>query len=129
MCVEYDDAVIEISVSYIDFIRLWIDLRIGRTAKTCNVIAVALLSGFADLEHKFPSLRELQMLSIIVPVAADSDEVRCIDGDAMFILRPVIALAGAAPVLDQIAFAIELHDRRRWAAAFGGRRIKGQRLL
>ena len=64
-----------------------------------------------------------------VMIAADPDEARCIHADAVFILRPVIALAGAAPGLDQIAFAIELHDRRRWAAAFGGRRIKGQRLL
>src|ERR1700732_1887658 len=89
--VKYDDTVIEISIGYIDFVCFQIDFRICWTAKTSNVIAVGLLSRFADLQHKFASARELQILSIIVTVAANPNEARCIDADAVLVLRPVIA--------------------------------------
>jgi len=80
--VEDDDAVIEISVGYVDFVRLRIDFRIGWTAKTRHVIAVGLLPRFADLQHKFAIARELQILTIVVSVTADPNEARCIDADA-----------------------------------------------
>src|SRR5262249_2986278 len=51
------------------------------------------------------------------------------DADAVLVLRPVVTLAGTAPSLEQVTFAIELHDRGRRATAFGGRRIERQRLL
>src|SRR3984893_18548962 len=91
--VEYDDTVIEISIGYVDFVCFQIDFRICWTAKTSNVIGVCLLSRLADCHQKFPSSLELQILAITITVAANPNESRCIDSDAVLVLRPVIALA------------------------------------
>ena len=51
------------------------------------------------------------------PVAADPDVALVIDVDAVVRSRPVVALARAAPVPDQVAGLIELQNRRRGSAA------------
>src|SRR3974390_2368505 len=100
--VEYDHAMIVISVGYIDFVGVGVDFCIGRTAKTADVGAVGLRSQLPDLQDKFAVARELQILSVIVSITADPDEAAWINADAVLILRPVVALAGAAPGLNQI---------------------------
>jgi hypothetical protein len=62
--IEHDDAVIEISVGYVDFVRFRVDFRIGWTAKTRHVVAVGLLSRFADLQHKFPIAATLRLCNM-----------------------------------------------------------------
>jgi len=128
-CIEYDDAVIEIAVGYVDLVCLRIDFRIGWTAETRNVIAVGLLARFADLQNEFSGTRELQVLAVKVAVSANPRKARRIDADAMLVLWPLIAVAWAAPSLEQISFAIKFHHRRSRPAAFGGRWIERQRLL
>src|SRR5918993_5550816 len=49
--------------------------------------------------------------------------------DAVLVLRPVVALAGATPGLDQLAVRIELQHRGRWHAAFRARGAEARRLL
>ena len=46
-------------------------------------------------------------------VAANPDVPLVIHGDSVVRLRPVVALARAAPVPDEVALLIELEDRRR----------------
>ena len=59
-------------------------------------------------------------------VAADPHVAFVVDGDAVVRIGPVVALARAAPVADQIAGLIELEHRRRRRAALRGRRIRGR---
>src|SRR5262245_12338434 len=49
---------IEISVSYKNFIRFRIDFRIGWPAKTGQVITVGLRSGFPDLQRRHRSAQQ-----------------------------------------------------------------------
>ncbi len=96
-----------------------------RRAVQVRGVGVALaLVALADLQHELAVLRELQELVVgdrLKPgrplrravVAADPDEALVVDMDAVLALRPLVARAGAAPGLDEIARRVEHHDRRR----------------
>src|SRR5205814_5239231 len=51
------------------------------------------------------------------PVAADPYVAAVVDGDAVIRVGPVVAVAGSAPMPDQIARGVELEDGPRWSAA------------
>src|SRR5262249_61041370 len=80
-----------------------------------------LRSRLADLEHELSVLREFEDMTIIIAVATDPDEAFVIDINAVLVLEPIIALAGSAPSLEQIAVGVELHHRRSREAGFGAR--------
>ena len=120
---------IEIAVGDVDFVGLRIDFGIGRLAQAGEVIAVGLVALLADLQHEFAVARELEILAVFVAVAADPDEALVVDTDAVFVLRPVVALARAAPGPRKLAVLIELHDGGSRRTAPAGRRIERSRLL
>ena len=81
----------------------------------------------ADLQQELAVLRELQDLRVLGVVAANPDVALVVDGDAVIRQRPLVALARAAPVADEVAGLIELEHRRRGHAAVAarGRRRRG----
>ena len=127
--VEHDHAMIEVSVGDVDLVGLGVDFGVGRLAQAGHVIAVGLIALLADLQHEFAVARELQILPVLLAVAADPDEALGIDAHAMLVLWPVVALARAAPGPHQLALRVELHDRRSRYAAFAGRRTERRGLL
>jgi hypothetical protein len=78
----------------------------------------------ADLQQELAVLGELEDLGVLLAVAADPHITLVVDVDAVIGLRPLVALAGAAPCVHQFAVRIEGQHRRRAAAALGDRRIE-----
>jgi hypothetical protein len=56
----------------------------------------------ADLQHELAAAGEFQDLAVLGAVAADPDEALGIDVDAVLVGRPLIALGGPAPALDNV---------------------------
>ncbi len=127
--VEHDHTVVEIAVGDVDLVGLGIDLGIRRLAQPRHIVAVGLVAWFADLQHKLAVARELQILAILGAIAADPDETLGIDADAVLVFRPVAALPGAAPGIDELAVLVEFHHRGCGRAALAGRRIERCGLL
>ena len=75
-------------------------------------------------------MAELQGVRVVATVAADPHVVHGIDEDAVVRLGPVVALTGAAPVLEEVALLVELQDgRRRMTARLRERRVERGRDL
>src|SRR5262245_66557408 len=82
---------IDICVGDVDFVGLGIDLGVGRLAQASEVVAVGLVALLADLQHEFALARELQILAVLLAVAADPDEALVVDAHAVIVLRQVVA--------------------------------------
>src|SRR5437899_1709976 len=70
-----------------------------------------------DLHQELAVLREFQDLIVVIKravfapaVAADPHIALVIDGDAVVRIRPIVALARAAPVADEVALLVELQN-------------------
>src|SRR5262249_44873547 len=100
--VEHDHAMIEISVGDVDLVGLGIDLGVGRLAQASEVVAVGLVALLADLQHEFALARELQILAVLLAVAADPDEALVVDAHAVLVLRPVVAGSWTVPGLPSL---------------------------
>ena len=61
------------------------------------------LAGLADLQHELAVHGELEELAILLAIAGEPDEIIVVDVDAVLDFRPLVALAGAAPALEQVA--------------------------
>src|SRR5262249_11151460 len=120
---------IEISVGDVDLVGLGIDLGVGRLAQASEVVAVGLVALLAGLQHEFALARELQILAVLLAVAADPDEALVVDAHTVLVLRPIVAGSGTAPGLHQLAVLVELHDRRGWCTALTGGRVERRRPL
>ena len=72
--------------------------------------------------RNLPSCVNFRICESPVAVAADPDVALVVHGDAVVRRRPLEALAGAAPVAQQVAGLVELEHRRRAGAALAGRR-------
>src|SRR3989442_1976569 len=77
-----------------------------------------------DLHQELAVLREFQDLIVVIKravfapaVAADPHIALVIDGDAVVRIRPIVALARAAPVADEVALLVELQNGRSRNAA------------
>src|SRR5262249_10331673 len=128
-----------------------IDESFGREAEIIEVVAALALAGLADLPDEFSVLRELEDHVVVealetarttasgrerfvapadstasagtaAAIAADPDVALVADGDAVIRMGPIVPLAFAAPMSDQVSGFIEFEDRRsRGAALSGGR--------
>ena len=76
-----------------------------------GVVRVRHRAGLADLHDELAVAGELENLPVLGIVAADPDEVVVVDEDAVLVLLPVVALAGAAPGLHDLAVLVELDHR------------------
>jgi len=91
-----------------------------------------LLPGFsvmADLEEKFPRLRELQDVGIHRAVAADPDVVLVIDEHAVLVVGPFVARRRPSPPLNKVACHVEFEDWRRRNTAIRLRRVESGVLI
>jgi hypothetical protein len=70
------------------------------------------------LQEELAVLGEFQHLGVRTAIAANPDIALMIDKDAVIGFGPVIAFARSAPGVEQIAFLVELQDRRRCLTAF-----------
>ena len=119
--IEHDDAAVAVAVGHVDLVGLGVDADVGRTPQPRRVVAAAERAGAADLQQERAVARELQDLAVTLPVAPDPDVVQVVDEDAVLLVRPLVAVAGTAPGLDDVALLVELDHRRRRHAALGGR--------
>src|SRR5215469_9054587 len=121
--VEHDDAVIEVTVGYIEFVCRLIDHHVGGAADAYLVQTVGLLGRLADRHEEFAVAGELHDHAVVLAVAAEPDIAFVVDKHAVLVLWPVIALGGfwSAPRLDHVARLVELDDR--------GRRVAADRLI
>src|SRR6185295_19453486 len=99
------------------FVRGLVDEDLRDLAERPRVVAAGAAPFHPELLDELSVLRELQHLSIVGAVAADPNVALVVDGDAVVRLGPLEALAGAAPMADEVACGVELeHGRRRDAA-------------
>ena len=122
--VEHGDAFIAVAVGDERFVRLRIDVNLGDEIEAILSQTVRPESLLLDAEHvqEFSVLRELQHHAVAaVAVAADPDVALVVDPDPVVRRRPLIAgTVFAAPVAEQVARLIELHDRIPGNAAQAG---------
>ena len=148
--VEVDDrdAVVQVTVRDVAFVRLRIDEDLGDAAVVVHVLAVGDIAGLrtggrsglevrvlagaglAVLRHELAVARELQDVRVVRPVAADPHETLVVDHDAVVRLGPLVATGrvGTAPAAHQVAGRIEFEHRRRRDAAFADARTGRRRL-
>src|SRR3984893_8136512 len=96
--VEHNDAAILIAIGDIKFVRLLIERDMGRPAKLVRAVGIAGGIRVANLVEKFPVSGEGKDLMVDIIVAGEPDVALTVDMDAVLRFRPVIALAGAAPI-------------------------------
>ena len=118
--VEVDDrdALVQVTVGHVAFVRLRIDEDLGDAAEVLHVEAVRAIdrlvggrrrilarAGLAVLRHELAVARELQDVRVGLAVAADPHEALVIDDDAVVALGPLIRRARdrAAPSADVVA--------------------------
>src|SRR4029077_19580813 len=99
------------------------DLR--DAAERPQVVAARARVPEPELLPELSVAREFQDVAVRRPVAADPDDALAVDGDAVVAFGPLVALAGSAPVIEQVAGLIELEHGRCRGAALAGRRVPG----
>jgi len=115
-------AAIAITVGDVDLVRHRVDGEVGRLAEILRVGAAASRPGFAELRQKLSFAREFEQVRVVLAVTAHPHLILAIDEQPVLDLRPVVALAGSAPRVNQRAGLIELENGRRRNAAVGFRR-------
>ena len=130
---------VQVAVGDVRLVGRGVDEDLGDAAEVLQVVAVGLPGrlavvprrpprpGLAELHEELAVLGELQNLRVVTAVAADPDVPLVVDRDAVVRLGPLVALAGAAPGVQQVAGLIELEDRRRRNAALLRRLRIGRR--
>ena len=122
--VEHDDAVIAIAVGHEQLVGARQHPRIRGAMQVRGVGVAFALVALADLQDELAvgvNFRSASSATGFRPadaggralVAADPGEALVVDVDAVLALGPLVAVARAAPGLDEIPGGIEHHDRRR----------------
>src|SRR5207253_10969008 len=96
-----------------DLVCARVHAHLRRPAEIRRVVAAAVFSRVTDLQQKLPGSREREHVSVLLAVAADPDAIGRVDGDAMNLLRPLVALSRTSPCLNDAAGRIKLDYRRR----------------
>src|SRR5918995_457799 len=122
--IDDDDPAVAVAVGNVGFVGQRFDEDLRRSPEVLLVVAALLLARPADLENELAGGRELEDMAVLVVVAANPDMTLVIDAEAMFAQRPVVALTGSAPRVDERTVGAELEDRRRGDAAVAKRRIQ-----
>src|SRR6516165_3170244 len=117
--IEHRDAPVGVAVRGKHLLRRDVDGNLRWRAESRGRIAVVALALPADLQHELALYGELEELAVLLAVAGEPDEIVAVDENPVLALRPLKALAGAAPVAEQIAGLVEYQHRRRGNAALG----------
>src|SRR5262249_36572406 len=124
--IEHDDPAILVAVSDEHLVRLLPDPDLRRTVQVLGVETALARLRVADLHEELAVVCELEDLAVLVGgVAAKPDVAFVVHENAVLVRRPLVARSRSAPRLDDSALLIEFDDRRRWHAAFRGRRCWG----
>src|SRR5882762_4879416 len=138
--VKHDDTFVAIPVGDVQFIRLRIDEHFRRPFEIFRIVAALALEGMSNLHQEFPVLCELQNLIVGISarltrfrhvagpgilqfgiyraaVSANPNIPFVVDGNSVVRVRPVVTLAGTAPVFQEVAGLIEFKNGRRGHAA------------
>jgi hypothetical protein len=102
-----------------------VERDLGDAAEVLGAVAVGTACPGSRSARKRPSRVNLRMCESR-PVAADPDVVHVVEREAVVRRGPVVALAGAAPGVHEVALGVELEDVRRGNAALAGRRVGGR---
>jgi hypothetical protein len=116
--------VIAVAVRHEQLVGRRIDLEVSGAVHVLGVGVALALIAVADLHDELAVLGELQQLVVghrleileVVAgtiIAAEPHEALVVDINAVLALRPFIALALAAPGLDEVAVDVEHHHGRR----------------
>ena len=100
--IEHDHAPVAVAVGDEDFVG-GASTRWPRAARVRLAVAALGLAGLADLQQEFAVARELQDVTVRRVVAGNPDVALPVHVDAVFVLRPIVALARPAPALHVIA--------------------------
>ena len=106
-------VLVQLAVRHVDLISLEIDAHLRRVGEVRRVVAAAARAGTPNLPEEFPLAREHEYVRVPLAVAADPDTILSVDGDAVHLLRPVVAGARASPRLHHVACRVEFDDGRR----------------
>ena len=124
-------AMVAVAVRDIKLVGGPVHEHFRRAFQVLGVIAALALHRMADLHQELSVLREFEHLVVVelrfvfaAAVAANPHVALVIHGNAVIRVGPVIALARSAPMTDQVAFFVELENRRRGHAAFRGRWLR-----
>ena len=131
--VEHDDSAVPVSVRDEGLVGLGPHEDVRRLVDGLRV-GVAFAGGPAtDLQQEFALVVEREEHVVVqIPerrcnrgAAADPHAVLVVDGDAVLAVRPVVAVAGAAPRVHEFSRRVELqHRRRRVAPPILGDRVR-----
>src|SRR6266851_312312 len=145
--VKYDHAFVAIAIGDVQFIRFRIDEQLRRTFEVFGIVAALALEWMPNLHQESSILRELQDLIVGIgarltrfrhvagpgilkfgvhgaAVPANPDVAFEVDRNSVVGIGPIVTLAGAAPVSNQVASLIEFENGRRGHAAIGAGRIR-----
>ena len=120
--VHHHHALVAVAVGHVQLVILLVDEDLRHLEEVVGGVAVRLDALLAELLDELAVARELQHQSVGAAVAANPDEPFAVGEDAVVAVGPVVALAGSAKRMDDVAGLVELDDRRRLLAAFAGRR-------
>ena len=88
---------LQIAVGDVGLVGLRVDADLGDAAEVLGSLLPAFVAELADLQQELAVLGELQDVRVLLAVAADPDVALVVDVDAVVRLRPLVALARAAP--------------------------------
>src|SRR5882757_1399373 len=100
-------APVLIAVGNIALVGLWIDEELRDASEIHRVVRTLVLALLTGLRHELAVLREFQDLRILGAVAAEPDEALVIDENPVHRIRPLVAVALAAPRADRVASRVE----------------------
>ena len=110
--IEDDDAFVQLAIGHEHFVRQDVHPDLGGVAERGRVAAAAVSSRHANLQQELAGTRELEDVRVLViRVAANPHIVLAIHGDPVRPHRPHIAVAWAAPCLNDGPRRVEFDDR------------------
>src|SRR5882672_7816667 len=145
--IKHDHAFVAVTIGDIQFICFWVDEHFRRTLEVLGIVAALALERMPDLHQEFSVLRELQDLIVRIgarltrfrhvagpgilqfgihgaAVSANPNVPFEVDCNSVVRVRPVVTLAGTAPVFKKVAGLIEFKNGRRGHATIRARRIR-----
>src|SRR5688572_214205 len=93
---------VRFTVRDIELVAARIHAHLRRLAHVCRDVTSPTLPGTADLRQELSCAGEREDVRVPFAVAADPDAVPRVDGNAMDLLRPLVAFSRASPRLDDV---------------------------
>ena len=120
------DAMVAVAIGHVGLVARFIEEDLGDFVECPVVVAAGACVGEPELFDELAIPTEHENVTIVGAVAADPEVPFAVGRDAVVRFGPLVAFAGSTPAFDQVAFRIELENRRRRHTAVGhGRILRG----